>query len=68
MEVAKGMWGEVESTAKRMIASGQSIAPMLSPEGTPMFYVSTDKSLLRIALMESDLDGSKIYVGVPVGK
>ena len=64
LDVAKGMWADVESTAKEMIASKKTIAPLLSPDGHPMFYVSTDKSLLRIALMEADVDGTTVYVGM----
>jgi len=63
-QVAKGMWEDVESTAKQMLASDLTIAPMLSPDGNPMFYITTDKSLLSLSFMSVDMNGTRVFGGM----
>lgn len=65
--VAKGVWTHVEAAAKELMASKEDTAPVKSPDGNPMLYVASDKSKLRLSLMEVEVDGTKIFVGIPVG-
>ncbi len=51
--------------AKKMLASGQTYAPIETQQGRAMLYVSTDKSRLRAAFVTLDIDGHVVYVGLP---
>jgi len=62
--VARGLWKDVEEVAKKMLAEGKTIAPLLSPDGHGMFHVTTDEAQLSGALMELDVDGTKVYAGL----
>ena len=67
-QIANGMKAEVDKAAKAMVASDVTLAPLLSPDGSPMFYVATDKSQLRLTFGSTSVDGTTVYVGIPTGK
>ena len=66
IKIADGMKASVRSAAEEMIAAGKTTAPMLSPDGDPTFYLSTDKSRLRVRLMSVDIGGVTVFVGLSV--
>lgn len=61
--IADSLRSDVESAAREMINSGKDITPLLSPDGHPMLYISTDKSKLRMAFFEVSVEGATVFVG-----
>ena len=63
-EVSQGLKEKAVAAATRMLADAMTIAPIATPEGNAMFHVSTDKSRLRSAFLEIEVNGSTVYVGM----
>lgn len=64
IKIAKSLDEKARSAAKEMLAAGTDLAPLLSPDGDPMFYLATDKSRLRATFMSVDIDGVTVFVGL----
>lgn len=62
--MSKGMPKDVERTARQMVTEKQAIAPLTITGGKPTFYVTNDKSLLRISFMRQEVDGTAYFVGL----
>jgi len=63
-QVAKGFAADAKAKAEEMLGTGETFAPLLSPSGTVLSYITTDKSLLRIAWMKLEVEGTEFHVGL----
>ena len=62
--IADGLKDSVKSAAAEMLKAEKTIAPLLSPDGDPMLYMTTDKAQLRATFMSVDVESTTIFVGL----
>ncbi len=62
IKMAGGVMEDARTLAREMLANGECVASY-PPGKRPMFHLTTDPSLLDLAMGSFDIDGVEVYLG-----